>query len=72
MEAVTEFFTKLTDILGVEIPDITAMSAVTAVLLGAFALVSCFFGYKIFHEHDIKKKLCGTIIMVLGACTILL
>jgi drug/metabolite transporter (DMT)-like permease len=36
------------------------------------SIVSLFFGYKIFHEHDIKKKLCGTIIMVLGACTILL
>ena len=35
-------------------------------------LVNLWFGYKFFHESDMKKKLIGTIIMIIGSVTIIL
>lgn len=35
-------------------------------------LVNLWFGYKFFHETDIKKKLTGTIIMVIGSVIVIL
>lgn len=36
------------------------------------SIVAVIFGYKVFHEHNILKKLLGSIIMILGSCFILL
>ena len=35
-------------------------------------LVNLWFGYKFFHETDIKKKLIGTLIMLVGSITVIL
>jgi drug/metabolite transporter (DMT)-like permease len=35
-------------------------------------LVNLWFGYKFFHETDMKKKLIGTIIMLVGSVTVIL
>lgn len=36
------------------------------------SIVAVIFGYKVFHEHNILKKLLGSVIMIIGSCFILL